>query len=190
MGTSKWGLSKVGYYADFLIVPSAAAAIAAEAALRDRVTISWLALAVVGFVLWTLIEYAVHRFVFHGSNDFAVEHDKHHKHEAEYIGWSSLVTGVLFAAGYAALLLTAGAASGGAIAVGLLFGYLSYIVVHDRVHHSVIGRGSWLYRLKLHHVGHHRGVLGNYGVTTRLWDALFGTLTSSANWNPRTAERV
>ena len=68
-----------------------------------------------------------------------------------------------------------GVASGAT--VGLMFGYLWYLVVHDAVHRRHLRRGSLLYRAKMHHALHHHGkVPGNFGVTSSFWDHIFGTL--------------
>jgi sterol desaturase/sphingolipid hydroxylase (fatty acid hydroxylase superfamily) len=40
-----------------------------------------------------------------------------------------------------------------------------------------MGKSRWATNLKRHHALHHyRGGESNFGVTTRIWDRLFGTL--------------
>jgi hypothetical protein len=59
--------------------------------------------------------------------------------------------------------------------VGLVSMYFGYEVMHRRTHtHPPRGRyGRWTRRNHLYH--HARNPMGNFGVTTPLWDHLFGT---------------
>lgn len=171
---SPFRMSKAKYYADFFIVPMMMG-IASATCFALGASWTFLPLAAAGWLGWTAFEYVVHRFVFHGRNRFAREHAKHHRYEAEYIGVTSLGTLAGFSLAGVLLCLLFGLAAL-PIMFGLMGGYLAYIVVHDRMHHSDIAAGSLIYALKQHHVGHHCGGPGNYGVSTRIWDAAFGTL--------------
>lgn len=171
---SGWGLSKASYYSDFVLVPADLLVVLGVTAWFGQFGWAWFSAAGLGVLFWTLCEYLLHRFVFHGDTIFAPEHELHHLREAEYIGVSSIGTFLAIAAtmGLTALI---GGWIGTGFAFGTVGGYLAYIVVHDRMHHSQIGPGSLLYGLKMHHVGHHRGMQGNFGVTTTFWDRFFGT---------------
>ena len=177
MEETKWGLSRAQYYADFVIAP-VAAAILAVLSLLGGLAVSLLVAAGGGWVFWTWFEYTVHRFVFHGDNKFAVEHAKHHADEGAFIGVSPVLTW----AGFCALFALSAAVLGPQLAqmftAGSILGYFRYIWVHDRMHHTEIVPGNGLYGLKIHHVGHHRGAPGNYGVSTKVWDRVFRTLSS------------
>lgn len=175
MERTKWGLSKAQYYADFVIAPISAA-ILAVLSLLNGITPSLLVALGGGWVFWTWFEYTVHRFVFHGNNRFAEEHAKHHLDEGAFIGVSPVWTVAGFCTLFAIAAAVFGLQDAQMFTAGTLLGYFRYIWVHDRMHHSEIAPGHGLYALKIHHVGHHRGTPGNYGVSTKVWDRVFRTL--------------
>ncbi|MGH7175147.1 MAG: sterol desaturase family protein, partial [Minisyncoccia bacterium] len=70
---------------------------------------------------------------------------------------------------------TLGPCIGVGLLVGLVMGYLFYIVVHDRIHHGNIREGSLLATLDANHEYHHRRFKANFGVTSPFWDHVFGT---------------
>jgi sterol desaturase/sphingolipid hydroxylase (fatty acid hydroxylase superfamily) len=116
-----------------------------------------------GFAAWTLAEYAVHRFVLH---DFAPkEHGIHHAHPDEAVTrifWQIWVCFVL-------VYLLAGEA----IVSGALVAYAWYLFAHHAAHHSP---GALPASLIEHHSSHHKFATRNYGVSTTLWDHVFGTM--------------
>ncbi|MBV9518347.1 MAG: sterol desaturase family protein, partial [Hyphomicrobiales bacterium] len=62
------------------------------------------------------------------------------------------------------------------VTIGLMFGYLCYVVVHHVTHHWRVMPDSPLYRFKHRHARHHYAkIAGNFGVTTLFWDEVFGT---------------
>lgn len=140
---------------------------------------AWLAFAL-GAVGWTLVEYGLHRFVFHGASAKrigAVEHRRHHAEVDYFAPWWQKALAAL--AALTVLLPLAigvvGGALGVAFSVGFIAMYLTYEVLHRRAHtHGPTGPYSrWLRR---NHFAHHfadpkRG----QGVTTSLWDRAFGT---------------
>jgi sterol desaturase/sphingolipid hydroxylase (fatty acid hydroxylase superfamily) len=129
-----------------------------------------------GVAAWTLLEYLVHRIIFHRYSAGRRLHRLHHDHpndlDAER---SSLSTPLIaFPIGFL-LIVTAGVEDGSAIFAGLLLGYLAFIVVHYAVHRWPIEPNSWLYSAKVRHLTHHRFDNCNYGVTTIFWDIVFRT---------------
>lgn len=160
-----WGQSKVSYYADFILVPLLIAASLPYANL-------WWAPA--GFAAWTLVEWLLHRYVFHVW--MRRQHWLHHIRPSAFIAAPGWLT-----AGLHIIALSAAFTTGwvGAFA-GFELGYLAYIITHDAIHHGAYkvegSRWTWLgWRASLHHV-HHRGVEANFGVITSYWDLMFGTL--------------
>jgi sterol desaturase/sphingolipid hydroxylase (fatty acid hydroxylase superfamily) len=170
--------TKIGFYADLFFYPIAVGAWllydlnGSGFALHSR---WWFAL-VCGVILWTLVEYLLHRFVYHKVAVIRDLHDMHHARPSDFIGapiWVSIV-------GFSALLFCLTLLWDIEIACGttggLIVGYVSYLLIHDAVHRWQLGERSWLRSLRLRHLRHHRHPLpGNFGVTTDFWDLAFGT---------------
>lgn len=128
---------------------------------------------VTGYMLWSLIEYSVHRWLFHGP--YAREHGYHHMTPEAFIGFSnkvSLSAGALIAILFFSTLPVLIAST---LYLGLILGYLRYLQVHDIVHHGPIIYNDALIQLRRHHDTHHKIMMRNFGVTTKLWDHVFNT---------------
>jgi sterol desaturase/sphingolipid hydroxylase (fatty acid hydroxylase superfamily) len=127
--------------------------------------------AVLGVLTWTLLEYAMHRWLGHKfkRNPFGVEHVRHHV-EGNYFApsWKKVIFAALIATG---LGLTVGLA----FAAGLIGTYAAYEVLH-RLEHTHAGIGPYGRWARRHHF-HHHFVDGrkNHGVTSPIWDFVFGT---------------
>src|ERR1035438_9783757 len=63
--------------------------------------------------------------------------------------------------------------AGGAFVAGALVAYAWYLFVHHCAHH---GADKLPLPLLKHHRSHHRFASRNYGVSTTLWDHVFGTM--------------
>jgi sterol desaturase/sphingolipid hydroxylase (fatty acid hydroxylase superfamily) len=63
--------------------------------------------------------------------------------------------------------------AGGAFLAGGLFAYSWYLFVHHCAHH---GPDTLPLPLLKHHRNHHQFAMRNYGVSTTLWDQVFGTM--------------
>lgn len=128
-----------------------------------------------GLLVFTFIEYAAHRWLFHGNTGpFRDGHDHHHDNP---LGYDALpffmpplfmcLLGVLFALalpwGYALLLA-------GVIAAGYAAYGMSHVVMHVHRFKSSLGR-----RWAGFHAIHHYHPDSNFGVTTGLWDYILGT---------------
>jgi sterol desaturase/sphingolipid hydroxylase (fatty acid hydroxylase superfamily) len=63
------------------------------------------------------------------------------------------------------------------LTVGVMFGYWWYGVVHHIIHHHANSPSpSYFNDLRAWHMRHHFSPKGgNFGVTTHLWDHVFGT---------------
>ena len=120
-------------------------------------------LCVGGVVTLTLVEYVVHRFVLHG---FApIEHRLHHANPDGAVLTIFWQIWICFALVYLI--------AGGAFIAGALIAYAWYLFVHHRAHH---GPDKLPLPLLKHHQSHHRFANRNYGVSTTLWDHVFGTM--------------
>ena len=178
-------LGTIGYYADFVIYPVLVLAVGvlalAHASPESRVV--WLSEAVSGLVAWTFVEYLMHRFVLHRVAYFHALHNLHHAEPTAKMGTPSWVSLSFIALGVFPLLwLAMGRFAGSAVTTGVVVGYLWYISVHHIVHHWKIGHRSYLYGAKRYHAQHHYSDSeANFGVTTPVWDRLFGSRLVSAS---------
>ena len=130
----------------------------------------------IGLFIWTLLEYTLHRFVFHMESDNI--HLQHHRHPTD----PTLILvipelAILISATIAALFLfltrnyfiTAGLTS------GIWIGFLYYETVHYRVH-TEDKNGAWIAGQRRMHFYHHfRNSRRCFGVTTPIWDFVFRT---------------
>lgn len=170
--------SKAGYYADFIVYPLLIAAFGgSEINGVHGFPYLWLCSLALGLVIWTIVEYGVHRFVLHSFEAVARLHTQHHATPTAYVGTPTWTSMLCFALGgfIPAFILFGWDVASGAT-TGLMLGYLWYLIVHDAVHRRHLKYGSLLYRAKMHHVLHHRAnVPSNFGVTSSFWDQIFGT---------------
>lgn len=143
---------------------------------------------VLGFFLWSLIEYILHRFLFHlddwlpdnrvGITAHFLLHGIHHYLPMDkyrlvmpptlFVVLASpfwkLVHAIFFYNWYA----------GTTVYCGGIFGYICYDLTHYFLHHQNLP--LWYKGLKKYHLAHHflDYELG-FGVTSRFWDQVFGT---------------
>jgi len=140
-----------------------------------------------GAFLWTFSEYLLHRW-FHtarGSNPASREHLAHHARRLylvtamNWLAWA----GVLLV-GLVGIPLVAWTVLPGAEAVVLGVGWVVAYFVYEWIHaanHLWEPRttyGRWTRRSHFHH--HFGAPLRNHGVTTPLWDKVFGTYDNPA----------
>ena len=116
-----------------------------------------------GIVAWTFAEYVVHRFVLHGL--LPTQHGLHHASPDAAV----LTIFWQIWACFALVYLIAG----GAFLAGGLSAYSWYLFVHHCAHH---GPDMLPLPLLKHHRSHHQFATTNYGVSTTLWDHVFGTM--------------
>ena len=133
-----------------------------------------------GVAGWTLAEYTLHRGWGHkgeAKNAFSVEHLNHHRDLSYFAptwkkGLAAVGVLVFLARGLTWFFGSVGFAG----ALGFAVMYIVYEYVHRRLHtHAPKTRyGRWARR---HHLYHHysRPKL-KHGVTTPIWDFVFGTL--------------
>src|SRR4051812_33713825 len=112
--------AQIAYHADFVIFPLLIAGLI----WWQDISALWLATIPAGLVTWTLVEYILHRFVFHRIPVIRDAHDLHHVNPKSFSGSApSLVTLPIAAAvifGSQTLLSDQG------LAVGFIIGYLIY----------------------------------------------------------------
>ena len=167
--------SAMGYFADFAIYLVAIVLLSiylvdfAPAQILSSIALSVLA----GLALWSLIEYVMHRLIFHGVEPFQRMHGAHHHHPQDLIATPTLISAalILLLVWLPATLLV-GFWSGCGVTLGVTTGYFAYGVIHHAVHHWR-SRSAWMRQRKRLHAIHHRFPHCNYGVTMSLWDYLF-----------------
>lgn len=136
-----------------------------------------IAMIALGLLGWSLAEYLIHRFAFHHAPVLQQIHLAHHAAPRALNGTPTLVTVIVFyGLVYWPLTWMLRADWAAAVTAGVLLGYLAYVGVHYVVHHKGSGGRAWLRRLIRLHAVHHHDVAHNFGVTTPLWDWVFGTL--------------
>ena len=170
--------SPSAYRADFVLYGSAVVMLAVFLLLasphQQRLEIA--ALALLGLVSWTVIEYALHRFVLHGLQPFQRWHMEHHQRPTALICTPTILSGTLIALlVFLPALLLADLWSACALTLGLLTGYLIYAITHHAIHHWRAD-SAWLkQRKRWHGIHHHSQHAGCYGVTSPFWDYVFGS---------------
>jgi len=139
------------------------------------------ALAGLGLAGWSLIEYLLHRFVLHVVPPFCEWHARHHRRPTALISTPTLLSAALIVAlVFAPACALIGLWPATALTWGVLTGYLAYAIVHHAMHHWHTGN-AWVRRRKRWHALHHgQAVRGScYGVTSGLWDHVFGSTPES-----------
>lgn len=128
-----------------------------------------------GFLLWTFVEYLFHRFVLHG--DFENETIKelqeyfHGLHHA-----LPNVTLYLPLSYHVAIFLTIFILLPLKIGIGCYMGFITYEILHYALHHKNYSNKIFKY-LKKHHFYHHfKDNSKNFAVTLPIWDYIFSTI--------------
>ncbi len=134
----------------------------------------------VGIICWTFTEYILHRFLGHehkGKNFFKREHVLHHGRANYFVPIykkiliAAIVSTILF------LLLSLVIAKFEAFLfiLGYIGTYILYEVTHLRYHCTSPLIKPFIILRKHHFYHHFHNPKKNHGVTTRIWDRIFGT---------------
>jgi sterol desaturase/sphingolipid hydroxylase (fatty acid hydroxylase superfamily) len=178
--------SKAVYWTDFLVYAAVIGGLTFCISMRAP-RADWtllFALAAAGWAAWSLVEYAMHRFVLHGMQPFKTWHAKHHERPTALISAptalsATLITSLVFIPALMASTFWPAVS----LTLGVTTGYLAYALCHHATHHWR-ANGHWLKERKRWHAIHHRRAGGEcYGVTSTLWDQVFRTGPSA----PKTA---
>ncbi len=176
---------QITYYSDFVVYPITV--IALTAVNVNHVTWhsgwEWLAACLVGLTLWTFLEYVIHRIALHRMPVFSPMHSLHHGAPLAYIGTPSWVSVTVW---LSVILLPV------VVVVGIQRrgrsdrgGHGRLLVVrlrasrhpsprpqtHARPISATFAPGTCATTI--------RPKRGNFGVTTSLWDHVFGTAIST-----------
>ncbi|MGZ5245840.1 MAG: sterol desaturase family protein [Flavitalea sp.] len=145
-----------------------------------RITITFFG----GVLFWTLFEYIMHRYIFHmiADSDRAqkfiyVLHGNHHHYPRDKerlfmppipsLVISTLIFGLMYLIIGTNVLM---------FFPGFIFGYLLYGSMHYAIH-AWNPPFKWMKPLwRNHHLHHYKDDHKGYGVSTTLWDRIFGTM--------------
>jgi sterol desaturase/sphingolipid hydroxylase (fatty acid hydroxylase superfamily) len=144
---------------------------------------------IVGMLFWSLFEYTVHRFVFHffaeserAKKIVYVIHGNHHEYprDKERLFMpavpSLLLAIIVFSIMYLATYLFGIPAYVFAFFPGFVMGYLIYGSMHYVIH-AWNPPFKWMKPLwRNHHLHHYKNVEKGFGVSSTLWDHVFGTM--------------
>src|SRR3954453_23019008 len=142
------------------------------------------ALVATGWLFWTLMEYWIHRIVFHfepdsgpGARFHWIIHGVHHDHPNDPLRLVmppsvSIPLAFVFYLGFAAVL---GTPEAYLFSAGFLAGYLAYDMTHFHVHHHSprTRLGKLLRELHMRH--HFQDDTRGFGVSAPFWDYVFRT---------------
>ena len=138
-----------------------------------------------GFLSWSLIEYALHRFIFHydarsrwGRKLLYEAHISHHDNpDVMSRHFASLLLSAPIATAYwlIAWIATGSIAMASYLFVGMAAGYISYQWVHFQCHHGRSHLRVLKYLRRYHLLHHYQTPDLRFGVTSPLLDLVFGT---------------
>ncbi|HVU75548.1 MAG TPA: sterol desaturase family protein [Candidatus Paceibacterota bacterium] len=139
---------------------------------------------IVGLGVGSLGEYWVHRLM-HAGKLYAVEHFAHHSLNAPQ-GWLREYWAYICASGL--WLVAAGLAAywflGTPVAAGWLvgsFGFLAFSAYTHMLYHIDPNLVFWI-RRPIHVFHHEWSARYNFGVTSTVWDRMFGTYKDEPKW--------
>lgn len=140
-----------------------------------------------GIAVWTLAEYLLHRYVFHWVNESPavqrfhyIAHGFHHDYprDTDHLFMPPVPSLILSSAFFGLFWLVLGT-----LALpfwsGYIVGYLGYASMHYAMHTVNVPpkflRGLW----RNHQLHHHKAPDRGFGVSSPLWDHVFGTVPDS-----------
>lgn len=137
-----------------------------------------------GMFSWTFVEYIMHRFVFHSHPDSErgkriayVMHGNHHEfpRDKERL-FMPPVPSVILASAFFSIFYLVSRNYAFAFFPGFMLGYLMYGTMHYAIH-AWNPPFKWMKGLwRNHHLHHYKHTDLGFGVSTTIWDHVFGTM--------------
>ncbi|MDX5345775.1 MAG: sterol desaturase family protein [Hymenobacteraceae bacterium] len=137
-----------------------------------------------GWLIFSLIEYMAHRYVFHMETDTPLKeriqytfHGNHHDYpkDKSRLAMPPIMSLLIASFFFFTFKLIFGNFVFGVVA-GMLFGYAVYLFVHYAVH-AYAPPKNFLKTLWIHHsIHHYKDPERAYGVSSPLWDWILGTM--------------
>jgi 4-hydroxysphinganine ceramide fatty acyl 2-hydroxylase len=146
-----------------------------------------------GIIIWTLLEYLLHRFFFHlddllpdNQAAFVVHFTIHGFHHYLPMDKLRLVMPPTLAVILAYPLVSLGhflfpPMMAHAVVAGGFFGYVLYDCTHYYLHHARPFKYHFREMKKYHMAHHYKNYEGGYGITSKIWDYCFGTVLEYTN---------
>ncbi|XP_057971853.1 dihydroceramide fatty acyl 2-hydroxylase FAH1-like [Malania oleifera] len=141
-----------------------------------------------GILMWTFLEYTLHRFLFHiktksywANTLHYLLHGCHHKHPMDGLRlvFPPAATAILSVPLWTVIKLLSPPSFAPALFAGGLLGYVMYDLTHYYLHHGKPSEGVSQNR-KRYHLNHHFKVHNKgFGITSSMWDIVFGTIPQS-----------
>jgi len=141
----------------------------------------------IGVLIWTLLESTLHRFVFHIQLPLRdprmreIVNASHLAHHASPRDRTKVLVHPLYGLVISTILFTVllaisgSAFSAAGVITGIWTGFLYYEAVHYRVHFSLSESGFIARQRRRHFYHHFANNKRSFGVTSPLWDYVFGT---------------
>ena len=143
-----------------------------------------------GIVVWTLTEYVMHRYVFHYEprgkflqRVWFLIHGVHHEQPQckTRLVMPPILSIPLALGFYAFFYFAVGMALArphwvAPLYAGFVTGYLLYDMLHYAEHHLPMNQGALKYLKRYHLLHHFKTPDDRFGVSSPLWDVIFGTL--------------
>ena len=156
---------------------------------NDSFSLGTIFLFIGGMFFWTFTEYILHRFVFHShpENDEGKRikyliHGNHHEYprDKERL-FMPPIPSVILSSCFLFLFYFIMGINAFAFFPGFLFGYLIYGSMHYAIH-AWNPPFKWMKSLwRNHHLHHYKYEDKGFGVSTTLWDRVFGTMVNLKN---------
>jgi 4-hydroxysphinganine ceramide fatty acyl 2-hydroxylase len=146
--------------------------------------LSAIGLFLLGWFMFTFLEYMAHRYLFHMDTDTEIKkniqytfHGNHHDYpkDKDRLAMPPIMSLFIASLFFFIFKLIFGTFVFGIVS-GLLFGYAIYLFVHYAVH-AFAPPKNFLKTLWIHHsIHHYKNDDKAFGVSSPLWDWVFGTM--------------
>jgi sterol desaturase/sphingolipid hydroxylase (fatty acid hydroxylase superfamily) len=181
MSVKNWKL-----FTPFYFYTSVCIVLGIAAARSEESSIARIALLLVGgLISWTIIEYCLHRFIFHyeaqTERTRTIVYNMHIIHHDYPKAVDDLFAGLQLSVPIASFYFLASWMIAGSwqaavfLFIGMIAGYFAYEWTHYQVHHGNCRSRVMQYLKRYHMLHHYQAQDLRFGVTTPLIDLLFGT---------------
>ncbi len=126
-----------------------------------------------GLFAWTLLEYAIHGWLSHIFSTFA--RPFHYQHHQDPHAVFAIRAWIPISLSWLGGLVLFGWAPGMIFYSGMVAGFSAYEAIHYRIHFSAPSSGLEAYLRLRHLIHHHCEPAAYFGVTSAVWDRIFGT---------------